>query len=118
MLNVLLIDSGIDTMHLLKRQMEKKGYKVKYTESNNDVLDIIYVLNILNAFFPRLILLDILQTDVLHQLKTNLHTNRIPVLLMTGYTKKSNGLHSLADDVIEKPFNLSLLEKKIEKLVA
>jgi DNA-binding response OmpR family regulator len=37
---------------------------------------------------------------------------------MTGYTQRHKPLEVAADDVIEKPFNLSLLEKKIGKLIS
>ncbi len=36
---------------------------------------------------------------------------------MTGYTVRPKVSQMPAEDVIEKPFNLSLLEKKIERLL-
>ena len=58
-----------------------------------------------------------LQKDVAIQLKSHSKTRSIPILLMTGYTLRGSNGKVPADDIIEKPFNLSLLEKKIENLM-
>lgn len=51
------------------------------------------------------------------QLKSHNRTRSIPILLMTGYTLRGSNGKVPANDAIEKPFNLSLLEKKIENLM-
>jgi CheY-like chemotaxis protein len=59
----------------------------------------------------------VLQKDVAIQLKSHSKTRSIPILLMTGYTLRGSNGKVPADDTIEKPFNLFLLEKKIENLM-
>jgi response regulator RpfG family c-di-GMP phosphodiesterase len=64
------------------------------------------------------LIVDILQKDILKDLKSNGHTNDFSIILMTGYTYPQKVEDLPVDDVIEKPFNLSLFEKKIEKLIS
>ena len=54
---------------------------------------------------------------LLEQLKISKETPSVPVLLMTGYTIRQINNRLPVDDTIEKPFNLPLLEKKIERLM-
>src|SRR5688572_7465893 len=102
---ILVINNDIDTMTLLKNWLERKKYKVKYTESKEEVPRLI------RDFNPNIVLVDVLQGEIAEELKSDQHTRNIPVLLMTGYTKNREGVTIAADDVIEKPFNLNLLEK-------
>ena len=97
-------------MTLLKTWLEKKAYEVKFTEDKNEVPEIV------KEFIPDVVLVDELQKEVLKDLKKYKTTNSTPVLLMTGYTTRSEDYKLPVDDIIEKPFNVYLLEKKIEKL--
>ena len=108
---ILVVNNDLDTMTLLKNWLEKKAYKVEYTGDRK------VVPNLVKEFNPRVVLVDILQKEVVEQLKSDEETRTIPVLLMTGYTLRQKIPQVPADDIIEKPFNLNLLEKKIEKLI-
>ena len=112
MKKILVVNNDVDTMNLLKSWLEKKAYKVEYTSDREVVPDMV------KEFNPRVVLVDVLQKEVIEQLKSDEETRTIPVLLMTGYTVRQKNPHVPADDIIEKPFNLNLLEKKIEKLIA
>lgn len=111
MKKILVINNDFDTMTLLKNWLEKKAYKVVYTGNQKEVFDI------MKDFAPELIIVDVLQNEVAEQLKADAATRSVPVLLMTGYTLRSKAIQIPAEDVIEKPFNLPLLEKKIERLL-
>ncbi len=108
---ILVINNDIDTMSLLKTWIERKSYEVKYTENKDDVQ------YIMRDFNPHVVLVDVLQGAVAEELKSDTQTRDIPIILMTGYTKSRRNTLLAADDVIEKPFNLDLLEKKIENLI-
>ena len=108
---ILVINNDKDTMTLLKTWLERKKYQVKYTESKEEVPHLV------KDFNPRVVLVDVLHGAVAEELKSDQQTRDIPVLLMTGYTKSREGTSIAADDVIEKPFDLNLLEKKIENLI-
>ncbi|MDQ6843046.1 MAG: hypothetical protein M3Z92_01645, partial [Bacteroidota bacterium] len=60
---------------------------------------------------------DVLQKDVIFEIKNHKKTASIPILMMTGYTLRHHHGQLPIDDSIEKPFNLSLFAKKIEKLM-
>ena len=99
-------------MNLLKGWLKKKDYKVKFTVREQEAHGII------NEFAPDLLLIDVHQVNVLKELKSLVHSKEIPVILMTGNTViDHHKFINLADDVIEKPFNPKLLEKKIGKFL-
>lgn len=111
MKKILVVNNDFDTMALLKSWLEKKTYRVKFTGNQEEVP------KIMKEFAPELVMVDILQKDVAEQLKTNRRTRSVPVILMTGYTVRQLTSQLPVDDTIEKPFNLPLLEKKIERLI-
>lgn len=73
--------------------------------------------HLMQEFKPGIVMADILQKNAVEDLKENEHTRNVPILLMSGYTKGQNDLHLKVDDIIEKPFNLALLEVKLRKLL-
>jgi DNA-binding response OmpR family regulator len=108
---ILVVNNDIDTMSLLKKWLEKKSYKVDYTSSSHNVSMLIKDLH------PSLIMVDIMQKNVVDEIKNDQATRHVPVLLMTGYTTRTKKHEIAFDDIIEKPFNLPVLEKKIETLI-
>ncbi len=59
--------------------------------------------------------------ELCRQLKTNILTSHVPVVLLTARTSlvhKIEGLETGADDYITKPFNLQLLQLRIRNLIA
>lgn len=98
-------------MSLLKQWLETKTYLVKITTSRREVPQLI------SDFMPGLVMADIMQKEAVYDLKENETTRNIPILLMSGYTTGQNEIHLKADDVIEKPYDLPLLEIKLRKLL-
>lgn len=109
---ILVINNDEDTMSLLKLWFERRSYTVKYTSSADNITHLI------KEFEPKVVLVDVLQKDAAEEIKKNVETREVPVILMTGYTLRQTPLEVMVDDVIEKPFNLRLLEKKIEKFIS
>lgn len=110
---VLIVNNDFDTMTLLQTWLEHNNYIVTFTGSADEVPKLV------RKFKPDVLIVDVLQGAVVQKLKLNEKTQRVPILLMTGYTvSRTTPLINLADDVIEKPFNLSLLKRKLEKLIA
>jgi signal transduction histidine kinase/ligand-binding sensor domain-containing protein/DNA-binding response OmpR family regulator len=75
---------------------------------------------------PDIILCDILMPgingyDLVKKLKNDEHTSHIPVILITALGSREHELEGLsagADDYITKPFDLSILQTKIENILA
>ena len=106
---ILVVNNDFDTMDLLKSWLERKKYKVKFTGNGDEVLHIV------DDFKPDLLLVDVLQEEAAKQLKFSEKTKDIPIILMTGYTiQEHNILKEHVDDIIEKPFDPNLLDKKIQ----
>src|SRR5258706_6560646 len=105
---ILLVNSDVDTMELLQTWLERKNHEVIYTTHVEEVPQIV------RNFNPDVVLVDAMQGTVAEKLKTDEETREIPIVLMTGHTlPKKTPIVDKADDVIEKPFNLPLLEQKI-----
>ncbi len=112
MAKILVVNNDFDTMTLLQVWLQRKNYMVKYTGDGEEVQHIV------KSFNPDVILIDILRSDVAEKLKDNEVTRDVPLLIMTGYTIPKNIINlDKANDTIEKPFDLTLLEKKIENLL-
>ena len=112
MKKILIINSDVDTLELLKTLPEKRNYDVKYTVDEKSVPVII------NECAPDLLLIDVLQAPVLKELKSLVKSKEIPVILMVGNTSIDHQKYiHLADDVITKPFQTKSLEKKIARFL-
>ncbi len=58
--------------------------------------------------------------DMCKQLKNNLHTSHLPVILLTAKGQDEDfieGLKTGADDYVSKPFSLAILQAKISSLI-
>ena len=58
--------------------------------------------------------------ELLEELKSNLETSHIPIILLTSKTErdeKLKGLNLGADDYLEKPFDVKELEIKVGNLL-
>ncbi len=111
MKKILIIDNDPDTMRLLKSLLEKKSYVVMVTENKHDIPVLI------EQFDPGLVIVDVMKNDVVAEIKSYEESRNVPVLLMTGYTHTLKDRQLPVDDTIEKPFELPLLERKIERLI-
>lgn len=112
MQKILVVNNDFDTMELLKSWLERKKYKVKFTGNEDEVHDIV------KKFEPDLLIVDVLKDMVAKKVKSSEDMKSIPVLLMTGYTNTTRNITKEdVDDIIEKPFNLQVLQMKIEKLL-
>lgn len=113
---ILIIDDDRDILELIKFILEEKGFEVVASLSG-DILDSVLEIN------PDLILLDDWLEDLnghelCRMLKASPATAHIPVILISA----SMGLAQLsedcfADSYIEKPFDIDLLDLRINELL-
>ncbi|MBZ9631684.1 response regulator [Salegentibacter sp. LM13S] len=74
---------------------------------------------------PDLIISDVVMPEMdgitlTRKIKKNIHTNHIPIILLTGKTDKETNLEGLeigADAYINKPFNIDILKKTVKNLI-
>lgn len=110
-LHVLVVDDNPDSVTILRTILESRGYQVWVAASGLEALDILKVQT------PDLILLDVMMPEmgglqVLQQIKDNVRTGRVPVILVTAKTHDDDVLSGYqygADYYITKPFTAKQL---------
>jgi signal transduction histidine kinase/ligand-binding sensor domain-containing protein/DNA-binding response OmpR family regulator len=115
---VLLVEDNVDIRAYLKENLQSH-YQIK--EAVNGVKGLSLALEEL----PDLVIADISMPEMdgielCKQLKTNILTSHIPVILLTARTSllfKLDGLETGADDYITKPFNMRLLLARVQNLI-
>lgn len=117
-ISVLVVDDNKDIRDVVKKGLEKK-YQIFEAENGREGL------NTALREIPDLIVSDVLMPEMdgiefCHQLKTNIRTSHIPVILLTALNSvehRIEGLESGADAYIPKPFKMKLLGVRIDKLI-
>jgi DNA-binding response OmpR family regulator len=113
---ILLVDDEPDVREPLQFNLEKEGYTITTAATAAEAMASI------KKSSPDLILLDVMLPDMAgtklaNQLKNNLATAAIPIILLTAKDKETDivvGLSMGADDYITKPFSTAVLLARIE----
>lgn len=115
---VLLVEDNVDVRVYIKSLLID-SYEI--IEAQNGQVGLMKAMK----FVPELIISDV-QMDLINgfelckQIKDNLSTSHIPVILLTAYSldeQRAIGFESGADAYIPKPFNESLLKIRVRKLI-
>lgn len=120
--------SKTTTLLLVEDNEELRKYLVHYLGKKYNVIDApngLEALNIIKVSMPDFILSDVLMPimsgiELCQSLKSNIETCHIPLILLTSLNEKEdviNGLNVGADDYMTKPFDLSILESRINSIV-
>jgi DNA-binding response OmpR family regulator len=117
---ILIVDDEKNTLFILEKELEARGYSVITADNGNDALKLV------KSKYPDLIILDIWMpeingAEVAAMLKEDIQTKNIPVIFLTCLLKKreegEQGL-VIADRVyIAKPYDIEGLVSQIERLV-
>ncbi|MEI7988570.1 MAG: fused response regulator/phosphatase [Chloroflexota bacterium] len=113
--DILIVDDNDDNRVLLKRRLERRGFKILTAENGREALDLIRQ----NRF--DLILLDIMMPimngyQVLEELKVDPELHNIPVIIISGIDDIESVARCIelgAEDYLLKPFNKVLLNARI-----
>ena len=113
---VLAVDDNPDSITIMQSILESRGYQVAVALTGADALEQI------QRDAPDVVLLDIMMPeisglDVLQQMKSDVNTSRIPVILVTAKTHDEDlmsGYQYGADYYITKPFTAQQLLYGIE----
>jgi len=112
---ILVIEDDDDILELIKYNLTKEGYQVISTASGE------YGLNLAKTEKPDLLVLDLMLPgmdglEVCKQLKADMATSHIPIIMATAKGEESDivtGLELGADDYITKPFSPKVLIARI-----
>lgn len=115
--SILIIEDNPDLRMFLAEKLGKE-YEILFSDNGNTALQ--------QAFdnVPDLIISDIVLPgkdgmSITHTLKNDFRTSHIPIILLTAKNaieEKIEGMKSMADAYIVKPFNMKLLEETIKSL--
>jgi DNA-binding response OmpR family regulator len=116
LLNILVIDDSSDFLEVFSYILQTDGYVVKTLLSSKNMQ-----LEIENCK-PDVILVDLMLheesgIEVAKHLKTDSKTMNIPVILMSVDHKSLDSIPSMADETLQKPFNMSELLNKITSAI-
>ncbi len=116
---VLFVDDNENLRKTAAAILKHWGFDVILKKSGNEVLDAVREKN------PDLVILDVKMPglngfELCDILKKNSSTNKVPVILLTGYSKMGNvdeGFRCGADEYVTKPVSWDRLKKKVEGLL-
>jgi len=113
--HILVVDDEEDILELVRYNLAKEGYQVDCVASGEEAL------KLAKSKHPDLIILDLMLPgvdgfDVCKQLKRDIETASIPVVMLTAKGEDADivaGLELGADDYITKPFSPRVLTARI-----
>jgi CheY-like chemotaxis protein len=117
MSKILVADDSQELLELFSFLLQEKGYTVQTASSKNSFL------NRLSDFIPDVILIDVKLNgedgrQLCREIKQGDTTKGIPVILLSTSPELLNDYEECgANDVIEKPFEISSVLQKIEKVL-
>ncbi|MFO7625281.1 MAG: response regulator [Anaerolineales bacterium] len=118
---LLYIEDEPEMIELVKLILARRGFEVIGANGGREGLEAI------RSLLPDLVLLDLMMPDmdgwdVYQQMKADLATQKIPVIIITAKAQsidKVLGLHiAKVDDYISKPFSPSELVESVDKVLA
>jgi len=118
---IVYVEDEPEMIDLVKLILSRKGYHVIGAEGGQQGLDIV------REHLPDLVLLDLMMPDVegwdvYQQLRADVKTNKIPVIIVTAKAQdidKVLGLNiAKVDDYISKPFSPQALVDSVEKVLS
>jgi PAS domain S-box-containing protein len=112
---ILIIDDNEDAIYLMRESLEDAGYRVATAWNGEEGLQLARELN------PFAITLDIMMPkkdgwQVLHDLKSDPTTQKIPVIMVSIVDKKALGYRLGASDYLVKPLKDDQILQSLEKI--
>ncbi|MFV0291101.1 MAG: two-component regulator propeller domain-containing protein [Mangrovibacterium sp.] len=116
---IMVVEDNADFRHFMEECLSEQ-YKVCALSNGQEALNQVHDVQ------PDLIISDVMMPlvdglDLCKQLKSDIRTSHIPIILLTARTEdedKIKGLEIGADEYITKPFNLEVLLLRVAKLIS
>jgi len=115
---ILIVEDNYDLRNFLQHTL-KPDYRIIGAENGKEAFDLA------RKYTPDLVISDIMMPvmdglELCSRLKKEIHTSHIPVILLTAKAMIEHWIEGLeigADDYIPKPFNIQVLQLKINNLI-
>jgi DNA-binding response OmpR family regulator len=116
---LLIIEDNADVRQFIRANFESQFHIEEAADGSEG-------LRLAQKLLPDIILSDVMMplldgNELCKKLKADQYTSHIPIILLTALSSKEHtieGLSSGADDYITKPFDISILQTKIENLLS
>jgi DNA-binding response OmpR family regulator len=118
MSRLLIVDDSAALLEVMRNILERNGYNVRTLNNAIPIYEVI------NEFQPDLLILDIFLAgsdgrEICREIKSNVETRNLCVLVFSASPKTLEDYKGfLADDFIEKPFDITNLVEKIKSILA
>ena len=117
---ILIIEDNHDVRAFLKRELIKCDYHIEEAANGKAGLEKAFQL------LPDMVISDVMMpemdgTEVCRNLKTDIRTSHIPVILLTAKSSAENqlkGFETGADAYVTKPYNFSVLQLQIRNILS
>ena len=115
---VLIVDDDVEIRNYIALELQSHYNIIKKTNGKEALPEVI-------KNTPDLIISDVVMPEMdgitfTRKVKKNIHTNHIPIILLTGKSDKATNLEGLeigADIYINKPFNIDILKHTVKNLI-
>jgi CheY-like chemotaxis protein len=114
---LLILDDDKDILDVMCEIFSGEGYEVKTIENADNIL------NDIKYYHPDIILIDYILKginggEICHQIKTNITTCTIPVIIVTAYSRVINSLGDYGcNSFVSKPFEITELVQQVNELL-
>ncbi|MDB5000587.1 MAG: hypothetical protein JWR76_1664 [Mucilaginibacter sp.] len=114
---LLILDDDKDILDVMCEIFSGEGYEVKTIENADNIL------NDIKYYHPDIILIDYILKginggEICHQIKTNVATCTIPVIIVTAYSRVINSLGDYGcNSFVSKPFEVTELVQQVNELL-
>jgi signal transduction histidine kinase/DNA-binding response OmpR family regulator len=116
--SILIIEDNVDMRHFIRQQLVDEYRIIEASEGQTG-------LEKAKNHTPDLIITDLMMPQIdgmtlCKELKLNIHTSHIPIIMLTakaGIENKIEGLETGADDYLTKPFNTLELQVRVKNLM-
>ncbi len=112
-----VLEDDQDIRYIIEFLLKDEGYELQLSSTFAELK------SKLNDALPDLFIIDVMLPDgngieICEDLKTDMFTKHIPVIVMSANPgSKEKSVTAAADDYISKPFDLDYVVKRIEKLL-
>lgn len=115
--HILICDDDDGVIDIASIVLKEKGYRVQVCEDSNHIVEMV------NTLKPNLILMDLWMPGtsgdiITRELKKRKATKKIPIIIFSA-SKDIEKVAKIvgADDYLPKPFDIEVLEEKVESLI-